>query len=102
MACEKTLRDEFAHIDGERDNLLGVIENLKKESNSLLESKILMLQNNLTDSSRVHSDGRDLSCFSGLNVKYKTIFCFRASITSEGVRKGQPKGPVPQRVFTCS
>ena len=108
VAREKALRDKFAHIEGERDNLLGVIDNLKKESlkfeelNFLLESKVLKFKGDLTDSSSLCSNGNGSSCSNASVAKANTIRCFRASTTSEGVRKGQPKGPVPRRVFTCS
>jgi len=64
-SCEKTLRDMFTCIEGERDNLLGMIKNIKKESltlevsNNLLESRILKLKDDLRDSSSVGSDGTD-------------------------------------------
>jgi len=52
---EKTLREKLACIEGERDNLLGTIKNMKKESlkleesNYLLESKILKYKDDLKD-----------------------------------------------------
>ena len=73
-AREKTLRNKFVLIEGERDKLLSLIDNLKKaslnleESNSLLESKILKLKNDLTDSSRFDSDGNGSSCSHASNA----------------------------------
>ena len=86
----------FTFIEGERDNLLGMIKHMKKESlkleesNSSMKSKILKLKDDLKDSSNFSSDG-NVSYVSGVyNVKGKTIVYFRGSTKSKDVRKGQP------------
>jgi len=104
---EKTLRDKFVLIEGERDKLLSLIDNLKKkslsleESNSLLISNILKLKSDLTDSSRFDSDGNDSSCSHASSAKAKTIICFRGSINPKDIRKDHTLGNIPP-VYTCS
>ena len=106
-AREKTLRNKFVLIEGERDKLLSLIDNLKKnslsleESNYLLESNILKLKNDLTDSSRFDSDGNGSSCSHASNAKAKTIICFRGSTNSKDARKDHTFGVIPP-VYTCS
>jgi hypothetical protein len=102
---EKTLRDKFAHIEGERVNLLEIIENLKKESrkfeesNLLLECEMLKMKNDLQDSSS-SNNGSSTCCSNTSIAKAKTIVCFRGSILSKDFRKDHTLGNIP-RVYTC-
>jgi hypothetical protein len=107
VAREETLREKFALIEGERDTLLEIVENLKKqslsweESNLLLESNILKLKNDLNDSSRFDCDGNGSSCSHASSAKAKTIICFRGSINPKDFRKYHTLGNI-RPVYTCS